>query len=115
MADYLIRLSVEEEKALLVDMVSIQEWLNNAIHNKARQCVDEVCRQALEDNTDTILSKAEKQQIATELAKQGRILSTVKSLPEAVKYSIVAKAKIQSAKERELVEINAVGPLEPNL
>ena len=42
MADYTITLTAEEEKALLTDMISIQDWINNAIHNKARQCIDSV-------------------------------------------------------------------------
>lgn len=29
-----------EEKALLTDMLSIENWMSNAIHNKARQCMD---------------------------------------------------------------------------
>lgn len=40
MAQYTVTLSPEEEKALLTDMISIQDWLSNAIHNKARQCID---------------------------------------------------------------------------
>lgn len=42
MAQYIITLSAEEEKALLTDMISIQEWIENAIKNKARQCIDRV-------------------------------------------------------------------------
>lgn len=45
MKQYTVTLSNEEEKALLVDVVSIQEWLDNAIHNKARQCIDKVVRE----------------------------------------------------------------------
>ena len=40
MANYTVTLSPEQEKALLSDMVSIQEWIDNAIHNKARQMID---------------------------------------------------------------------------
>ena len=43
----------EEEKALLTDMISIQDWLDNAVHNKARQCIDII----IEEVTD---KKAEK-------------------------------------------------------
>lgn len=43
MGEYKIVLSFEEEKALLTDMISIQEWIENAIKNKARQCIDVIC------------------------------------------------------------------------
>jgi len=100
MAEYISVLSKEEEKALLTDMTTIQEWLDNAIHNKARQCIDKVCKQALEDSTDTILTQIEKQEIVSLLATDGRIISTVKQLPIAIKRQIVTKARIKSATER---------------
>ena len=43
--NWTITLTPEEEKALLTDMISIQNWLDNAIHNKARQCIDMVVEQ----------------------------------------------------------------------
>jgi len=91
----------EEEKALLTDILSLQDWLDNAIRNKARQCIDDVCRQALEDETNTVLTAAEKQGIVSALATQGRIITTVKQLPEAVKHQIVAAARVKSAAERQ--------------
>lgn len=45
MPKYTVTLTPEEEKALLTDMASIQDWLDNAIHNKARQCIDKVIAQ----------------------------------------------------------------------
>lgn len=45
MGIYKVTLSEEEEKALLTDMISIQEWIDNAIHNKARQCIDNIVTQ----------------------------------------------------------------------
>ena len=45
MANYTVSLLAEEEKALLTDMISIQDWVDNAIHNKARQCLDTVVEQ----------------------------------------------------------------------
>ena len=101
MGQYTITLSREEEKALLTNMISIQEWIDNAIYNKARQCLDEVCKQALEDNTNTILTQTEKQEIVTALASEGRIISTVKQLPPVIKGQIVAKARVKSASEKQ--------------
>lgn len=42
MQTFTITISDEEKKALLVDMISIQEWIENSIHNKARQIIDRI-------------------------------------------------------------------------
>ena len=39
---YTVELTPEEEKALLTDMTSIFEWINTAIHNKAKKCMDKI-------------------------------------------------------------------------
>ena len=101
MGQYIVNLLAEEEKALLTDMISIQDWLNNAISNKARQCVDSVCQEALSEQEHKILTAEEKQQIVTQLASQGKIISTVKQMPENIKLEIVKKARIKSAAERQ--------------
>lgn len=98
--EYKIVLSPEEEKALLTDMLSIQDWLDNAIHNKSRQCIDEVCHRALEDQSNTILTVEEKRQLRDHLDQQGIVLTSVKQLPVGVKNQIVAHARVKSAAER---------------
>ncbi len=75
MKNYAITLSPEEEKALLVDVISIQDWLDNAIHNKARQCIDKV----IEEYSN----------------KQP------KKLKPAERTKIVREAKVKSALERQ--------------
>ena len=42
MGQYTIKLTPEEEKALLTDMTSIFAWLNTAIHHKAQKCMDKI-------------------------------------------------------------------------
>jgi len=74
MGKYEIELSKEQEKALLTDMVSIEQWLSNAIQNKARQCIDKV----VEEYSDKQASK----------------------ITEAEKLQIVKDAKVKSAAER---------------
>ena len=101
MAQYTVTLTVEEEKALLCDMISIQDWAENAVFNKARQCADEICRLALEDKTHTILTLAEKQQLRDALDAQGIVLTSVKQIPLNIKRQIVAAARIKSAAERQ--------------
>lgn len=73
--EYTITLSEEEERALLTDMISIQEWLDNAIHNKARQCIDTI----VEQHSD----------------RQAKKLSL------GDKLAIVHQAKVESAAERQ--------------
>lgn len=53
MGGYKVSLSLEEEKALLTDMISIQGWIDNAVQNKVRQCIDKI----VEDNSDKQPSK----------------------------------------------------------
>lgn len=59
---YTVDLTTEEEKALLSDMISISDWINNAIHNKARQMIDRVVLEH-SDKQPNKISKAEKLQI----------------------------------------------------
>lgn len=53
MREIKIQLSDEEVKALEWDIVDIEEWASNAIHNKARQCIDKV----IEEYSDKQLKK----------------------------------------------------------
>lgn len=39
---FTVEINDAEEKALLTDMVSIQEWIDNAIQNKARRTIDSI-------------------------------------------------------------------------
>ena len=91
----------EVEKALEWDIVDLGIWANNAIFNKARQCADKICEQALEDKTHTILSLADKQLLRDYLTNQGIVLTSVKQLPDAIKKEIVKRANIKSAAERQ--------------
>ena len=101
MRDYIFTLTTEEEKALLWDMISIQEWGDNALRNKARQCADEICRIALEDSTHTILTIDEKRLLRDWLDVNDIVLTSVKQLPNNIKRQIVAAARVKSAAERQ--------------
>lgn len=63
-----------EEKVLLTDMVSIQEWLDNAGHNKARRLIDSI-----------VGEKTDKQP---------------KKIPVEEKYQIIRDAQLETAVER---------------
>jgi len=73
--NWTITLTPEEEKALLTDMISIQDWLDNAIHNKARQRIDKI-----------VLEYSDKQP---------------NKIGEAEKLAIVREAIVKSAAERQ--------------
>lgn len=50
MTQFIVEVNDAEEKALLTNMISIQEWLDNAIHNKARQCIDSIVEKVTDRN-----------------------------------------------------------------
>lgn len=102
MGQYTITLSQEEEKALLTDMLSIQEWLDNAIHNKARQCIDGVNEQALEPSSK-MLTEPDLKAIRDMMdsANLPAVVITPRALPNHIKGEVVRRAKVKSAAERQ--------------
>ncbi len=89
MPQYTITITEDEEKALLSDMISIQEWIDNAIHNKARQCTDAIIDQEIKkmqadpNITSMPTSRAEifaAAKIETAAERQARIEKEIKNL-----------------------------------
>ena len=107
MKTFNIEIDDEMQKALEWDIVDLDEWARNAVFNKSRQCADEICRLALEDNTHTILSLEDKQLLRQYLDNQGIVLTSIKQLPDNIKKEIVKRANIQSAAERRAEEENS--------
>lgn len=84
MPEYIVQITLEEEKALLTNIISIQGWLDNAIHEKARRVIDSV----ITENTD----------------RQPKKMSVED------KHEIVSSMTLQTAVERNaihLVDMNA--------
>lgn len=73
--EYKITLSDERVKALETDMLSIQEWINNAVHNKARQMIDVIVEQVSDKQS--------------------------KKIPLEEKIRIIKEVKIETAMERQ--------------
>ncbi len=69
-----IEITNEQEKALLSDMVSIEEWLNNFVQVKANQCACE------------IINKTSDRQ--------------AHKLPETEKWQIIQGLEIETAQQR---------------
>jgi hypothetical protein len=96
-----ISIDDEVEKALEWNIAyDLELWVRRAVFDKARKCTDEICKQALEDTTHTILPLTAKQQLQTYLSNNGMVLTSVKKLPDYVKKEIVKQANIKSAVER---------------
>jgi len=62
MKQIIVEISDIEEKALLWDIVSIQDWLNNFVHNKARKVADRIIIDHTDKNPQKI-SQQDKEQI----------------------------------------------------
>jgi len=71
MGEYTVTLSQEQEKALLTEMVSIQDWLANAIQNKARQCIDKVVEEYSDKQPSKISVQAKLQIVRDANVKTG--------------------------------------------
>ena len=100
MAQYTITLTDEEEKAWRCYMLDVETFLLNAQANRTRRLFDRICRLALEDDTHTILTLAEKRWLRDYLDDHGIILTSIGRLPDNVEALIVNAARIKSAEER---------------
>lgn len=74
MAKFTVEINDAEEKAMLTDMISIQDWLDNAIHNKARRTIDAIIEQ-----------KTDKQ---------------FKKMPVKEKHNLIKEMQLETAAER---------------
>jgi hypothetical protein len=69
MATFSVDISAAEKKALLWDLGNVENaqlWLENAIHNKARRCIDDMVFQETSERPDK-LTPAEKETIVNGL------------------------------------------------
>ena len=79
MATYTVTLTDAEDKALRYIALDPQDWIDNAVHNRCRQAVDQIYTEEVERMTND---------------------SSVESIP-ANKEQVVLAAEIQSAAERQ--------------
>jgi len=102
--DFTITLADERVKALRWNIVDLQAWADNWLNKmevKADQCIDAICQLAFDDETHTILTLAEKQQLRDALDAQGIVLTSIEQIPVGIKRQIVAAARVQTAAERQ--------------
>ena len=76
MPKFIVKISKEELKALEIDIFEVQDWIQNAISEKARRVMDRIIEQHTNLNYKKVL-KSEKEAIIAEL-----ILETVKERTE---------------------------------
>lgn len=62
MTQFIFEINDVEEKALLTDMISIQEYFDYAVRNKVRHCVDNIVK-TISDRQPNKISKEEKFQM----------------------------------------------------
>lgn len=87
-----IEIDDEMQKALEWEIADLQGWATERVMEKAKSCANEIIQKALEDNTHTILSEADKLDLQTYLNNQGYILNPIINLPENIKREIIKRA-----------------------
>ena len=99
-----INLSEEQIKALLTVYVSIEEYCQRVVENRANRIYEEIVKKYA-DNLEGV-TVDEQTVITTNVA--GKIITKADKLPEAVKQIIVRRSKVKSMiekiTEQELLE-----------
>ena len=62
MPDFMVSVSDTQLKALESDIIDVQGWIENVLHNKARKCINRIVKKHSVYQTEK-LSAAEKEQI----------------------------------------------------
>ena len=87
-----INLSEEQQKALLTEYVSIEEYCQRVVENRANRLCEEIVKKYA-DNLEGV-TVDEQTVITSGLA--GKIIVKAEKLPEAVKQIIVRRAKTKT-------------------
>jgi len=86
MADYTVTLTDSEDKAMQYVVVSVQEWVNNVVHDRARVAKDTIYNEEVQRMTDD---------------------PDISSIP-ADKDQVVLDADLETAKERAEAEVEVM-------
>ena len=86
MADYTVTLTDSEDKAMQYVVVSVQEWVNNVVHDRARVAKDTIYNEEVQRMTDD---------------------PDISSIP-ADKDQVVLDADLETAKERAEAEVEVI-------
>lgn len=100
MQSFTVNVTDEEFKALAWDILDVTDWISNFTHDKARKVIDRILVLAFSDETDTIITKEDKNKIQALLHAAGFNILAIKSWPDHIKQAAVGYANLQSAAER---------------
>ena len=92
MAKYTVELTPEEEKALKTNIFSIQDWIDNAIHNKARKVIDRIVEKSSLGSRHTSVEK--KKEIIRKLdSENSSLMKTGKQKNKEMEEALKRKLK----------------------
>lgn len=92
MSDYIIHLTSEQERALLIHNIDIYEYISNIMNNKANECVKSCLKLVSEDN-QKYLTDVQIGEINNMLQEENKSICNVEDLPDNIKYKIVREMK----------------------
>ena len=104
-----INLSEEQIKALLTEYVSIEEYCQRVVENRANRLCEEIVKKYADDLEGVTIN--EQTIITSGLA--GKIVVKAEKLPEAVKQIIVRRAKTKTMMEKITEQELLMKPIEP--
>ena len=106
-----INLSEEQIKALLTVYVSIEEYCQRVVENRANR----LCEQIVKDYADNLEGVTVDEQAVITSGLAGKIIVKAEKLPKEVKQIIVRRSKVKSMiekiTEQELLEKPIVEPI----
>jgi len=104
-----INLSEEQIKALLTVYVSIEEYCQRVVENRANR----LCEEIVKDYADNLEGVTVDEQTVITSGLAGKIIVKAEKLPEAVKQIIVRRAKTKTMVEKIAEQELLMKPIEP--
>jgi hypothetical protein len=109
MKEFKVILTDEEYRAFNLIVPDADEWVDNAVRNKARKCLIYVAERTAQ-NIDNLLDPADRAEIEADMLAAGDVMKAPKHYSDAVKKKIAAKTKLKTRVERDAEEMAAMTP-----
>lgn len=102
---YTFKITIEDEEhtALQLILDDPDGWVEHAVRNKVRKCLDRVVEFTFFDLEES-LTEADRQEIQDEMAAQGDALKTPKHYSDETKKLIAKKTKVDIQKYKDMAE-----------
>ena len=104
-----VNLSEEQIKALLTVYVSIEEYAQRVVENRANR----LCEQIVKDYADDLEGVTIDEQTVITSGLAGKIIVKAEKLPKEVKQIIVRRSKVKSMIEKITEQELLDNPIEP--